>query len=252
MIKFFRRFRQRLIFENLPSGQAGKFSKYLLYAIGEIILVVIGILIALQINNWNENRKNSVLIDSYKINLIENLSLDSLMINETISKIEGELNQIYKFEQRVSNSSYPYDTILNIARYDYSYTIEVHFNFIGDTYQVLNSTGDIGLFNNDIIEGLNALYNLQERALFSSSQSFETYRNGLTLYAQKYPFSFKTNLIQNGTVAAEKVWNDISISSHATQFNALIIAKGDSYRLALKQLPLILDKTNELLVKLRE
>ncbi len=50
MIKFFRRIRQRLLIEN-------SFSKYLLYALGEIILVVIGILIALQINNRNESRK---------------------------------------------------------------------------------------------------------------------------------------------------------------------------------------------------
>ena len=50
MIKFFRKIRQNLLSEN-------KFSKYLIYAIGEIILVVIGILIALQINNWNEQRK---------------------------------------------------------------------------------------------------------------------------------------------------------------------------------------------------
>jgi|TARA_R110001606_G_scaffold397685_2_gene574917 hypothetical protein len=51
MIKFFRKIRQRLLTEN-------KFSKYLLYAIGEILLVVIGILIALSINNWNEERKS--------------------------------------------------------------------------------------------------------------------------------------------------------------------------------------------------
>ena len=50
MIKFFRKIRQKLLSEN-------KFSKYLLYAVGEIILVVIGILIALQINNWNEQQK---------------------------------------------------------------------------------------------------------------------------------------------------------------------------------------------------
>ena len=47
MIKFFRKIRQKLLTEN-------KFSKYLLYAIGEIMLVVIGILIALQLNNLNE------------------------------------------------------------------------------------------------------------------------------------------------------------------------------------------------------
>ena len=49
MIKFFRIIRQQLLPEN-------KFSKYLIYAIGEIVLVVIGILIALQINNSNNKR----------------------------------------------------------------------------------------------------------------------------------------------------------------------------------------------------
>ena len=50
MIKFFRHIRKRLLSE-------GKTGKYLTYAIGEIVLVVIGILIALQINNWNETRQ---------------------------------------------------------------------------------------------------------------------------------------------------------------------------------------------------
>jgi hypothetical protein len=58
MINFFRRIR------NQPAGEAGKMAddnkpmKYMRYAIGEIALVVIGILIALQINTWNEERKN--------------------------------------------------------------------------------------------------------------------------------------------------------------------------------------------------
>jgi hypothetical protein len=52
MIKFFRKIRQNLLMEN-------KSGKYFKYAIGEIILVVIGILIALSINNWNEKRLNS-------------------------------------------------------------------------------------------------------------------------------------------------------------------------------------------------
>ena len=72
MIKFFRKIRQNLLTEN-------KFSKYLIYAIGEIILVVIGILIALSINNWNEKSKNKkqekhVLLqlkEEYKENLTE-------------------------------------------------------------------------------------------------------------------------------------------------------------------------------------
>jgi len=61
MIKFFRRIRQSLLSEN-------KISKYFLYAIGEIILVVIGILFALQINNWNETRKAKI---NEKLNLTQ-------------------------------------------------------------------------------------------------------------------------------------------------------------------------------------
>ncbi len=52
MIKFFRKIRQKLLVEN-------RFNKYLIYAVGEIVLVVIGILIALQINNWNLERQDA-------------------------------------------------------------------------------------------------------------------------------------------------------------------------------------------------
>lgn len=69
MIKFFRKIRQNLIMEN-------KTGKYLKYAIGEIILVVIGILIALQINNWNETRKirasETEILQNLKVELISN------------------------------------------------------------------------------------------------------------------------------------------------------------------------------------
>jgi hypothetical protein len=51
MLKFFKHIRQRLLSEN-------KFSKYLLYAIGEILHVVIGILIVLSVNNWNAQKSN--------------------------------------------------------------------------------------------------------------------------------------------------------------------------------------------------
>jgi hypothetical protein len=73
MIKFFRRFRQKLLTEN-------KFSKYLIYAIGEIILVVIGILIALQINNWNENRKAKRVEKITLTQLLEDFNTNKMAI----------------------------------------------------------------------------------------------------------------------------------------------------------------------------
>ena len=66
MIKFFRRIRQSLLSEN-------KVSKYLIYAIGEIILVVIGILIALQVNNWNQSNQQKVIEQTYLTNLLSDL-----------------------------------------------------------------------------------------------------------------------------------------------------------------------------------
>jgi len=96
MIKFFRKIRQRLLTENPPernrSVQAGKFSKYLLYAIGEIILVVIGILIALQINNWNENNKLRKSIEKSLIEVKENLMIDNLELPEIIQTVEEEID----------------------------------------------------------------------------------------------------------------------------------------------------------------
>ncbi len=80
MIKLFRKIRQNLLSE-------GKTKKYLLYAIGEIILVVIGILIALSINTWNEERKERAIV----INVLKNIRYD--LIADTI-KFSGDLARI--------------------------------------------------------------------------------------------------------------------------------------------------------------
>ncbi len=77
MLHFFRKIRHDLIANN-------KFYKYLKYAIGEIILVILGILIALSINNWNENQKKEMKTLNDLLNLIEAL-------NDDIASIESNL-----------------------------------------------------------------------------------------------------------------------------------------------------------------
>jgi len=71
MARIFNSIRQRLLAQNLPDRQAGRFTRYLIYAVGEIVLVVIGILIALQINLWKEDRK-SVTIEHNILKEINN------------------------------------------------------------------------------------------------------------------------------------------------------------------------------------
>lgn len=78
MITLFKKIRQRLLMEN-------KTSKYFKYAIGEIVLVVIGILIALQINNWNtqriENKKENLLLNELHNEFVQN----KIQLNSAIS-----------------------------------------------------------------------------------------------------------------------------------------------------------------------
>src|SRR5210317_2044200 len=92
MIKFFRKIRQNLLMEN-------KTGKYLKYAIGEICLVVVGILIALQINNWNESRKDNlreraILIqieEEYRANLAQleaKMQMRSLVVTSGLSLLK--------------------------------------------------------------------------------------------------------------------------------------------------------------------
>jgi hypothetical protein len=77
MIRFFRQIRQSLLTEN-------RVSKYLLYALGEILLVVIGILIALQVNNWNEDRKQQKLEQDYYCRLLGDVELDQKQVADLL------------------------------------------------------------------------------------------------------------------------------------------------------------------------
>jgi len=77
MIKFFRKIRQKLLSEN-------NFSKYLIYAIGEIVLVVIGILIALSLNNWNDSKKKKIEERVLLTELMKNLEINITQIKEDI------------------------------------------------------------------------------------------------------------------------------------------------------------------------
>ena len=77
MLKFFRKIRQKLFSE-------GKLKNYLLYAIGEIVLIVIGILIALQINNWNLERISSSKAKNYRTFLMRDIVNEISTINSFV------------------------------------------------------------------------------------------------------------------------------------------------------------------------
>jgi hypothetical protein len=96
MIKFFRKIRQNLLMEN-------KTGKYFKYAIGEIVLVVIGILIALQINNANENRKISETKKEYYRQILLDLDKEIDNINTRIILLDTSIVSLNNYFQNLKN-----------------------------------------------------------------------------------------------------------------------------------------------------
>ncbi|MCW9038462.1 DUF6090 family protein [Altibacter sp.] len=130
MIKFFRKIRQRLINEN-------RISKYLLYAIGEIILVVIGILIALQINNWNEERKDNTFEKEVLSQIQENLVQD----RKNLLDIKIWHQRAFDASEKLVNDSIRNN---NLDSLPYWLGEVVHFSrfqSLTNSYEVLKSAG---------------------------------------------------------------------------------------------------------------
>ena len=144
MIKFFRKIRQRLLTEN-------KFSKYLLYAIGEILLVVIGILIALSINNWNENRKTQDTQEKYLLLLKEEALKNIYAIEnakgEVKLTIEGQWELLKLIDGNQDTISEKYLSKLFLKTVVFS----TRFNYENSVLTELKTSGELKNISNDSI-----------------------------------------------------------------------------------------------------
>lgn len=148
MINFFRKIRQRLLTENLTTGQAGKSSKYLFYAIGEVLLVVIGILIALQINNWNEESKDKTRLQSHYKELKEELSYDLIQIEQHLKNLDSIDNHGLHIRAFLNKELTPIDTT-QLKRAFLSAGFYVVFDASSVAYDNLVSSGDINMMTNN-------------------------------------------------------------------------------------------------------
>lgn len=144
MIKFFRRLRMQLLPEN-------KFGKYFLYAIGEIVLVVIGILIALSINNWNNNKietkKEQVILKGLKTTFESNLQV-LIKINTSTKVVYEASLELMEYvnpeiiEYSVSDIDSLISLMINYSSYDPS---------IGTIENIINS-GELNLIKNEKLQ----------------------------------------------------------------------------------------------------
>ena len=151
MIKFFRHIRRSLI-------QKNQMAKYFKYAIGEILLVVIGILIALQINNWNENRKDRVKEKHYVSNLIRDVKSQIKSTKANIANEEKAIEQIESVLTNVKKNNGFSDTTEQLKKLQNLIPYK-SFKVYGSTFSDLQSSGNMSFISNkDLLDEINQYY----------------------------------------------------------------------------------------------
>ena len=110
MLKFFRSIRQDLLSEN-------KIGKYLLYALGEILLVMIGILLALQVNNWNETKKSNKYENKLSLNMSKAIEHNFPDIEISLNYTKRAINSIEIIEDHFENNQPYHDSLTTHFHY---------------------------------------------------------------------------------------------------------------------------------------
>jgi hypothetical protein len=236
MIKFFRKIRQKLLAEN-------KFSKYLVYAIGEILLVVIGILIALQVNNWNEHIKSINAEKQYYKNIKRQLQEDIIVIKSNIDFNQRYYKQYQYAIQLIStNNQSNLDSLGKIAINLLEYS---DFHQETNIYQTLVSSGEIKLLNNQkIIEGLQRL---EETYIYINRLEDSHFDIIKAIYPELQ------KIIRFKPIKIEKVDKlfEFEFQNHFVIVSEIMIEKDEIYKQALSEIDSILGMINEELIPVK-
>ena len=183
MIKFFRRIRQNLLSE-------GKTGKYLKYAIGEIVLVVIGILIALSINNWNKIRKYRNLEIVTLIEIQKGLN-QALKENERAEKANLATLKSYEIILDHFEKKIPYSELVSVQFRRLMAWQEPDFNYAG--FELFKSRGPDLISNNDIKIKLLEIYEEKIQYLVNDHNKTEWNYNN-TVLTPFYTDNFEIDL----------------------------------------------------------
>lgn len=236
-MKFFRKNRQQWLTGN-------KLSKYLLYAIGEIMLVVIGILIALYLNELKE-RNNDMLLEKYYSHSIRvDLEQDQVLISKVIGTIQSHLENIDNYTSRIYSQSATIDTIIKIARYEFQ-TEGAMITYNDNSLKSLISTGNLNLFETNFSELLLDLDKTHKKENDNSKVNSSMYYERLNVYQLKYTKPYEdlpeNNLIDN------ILWKEVDEKDFVSKFRSLLFMKRYKDRALLKNLKSIKKKTTFLI-----
>ncbi len=184
--------------------ETGSTSRYLLYAIGEIALVVIGILIALQINNWNQDQKEKAYEDNMLLEIYGSLQLDSArfdMFFEPRVKLKKQgidsLLSFIHFNKNVEN-----DTVLKYYRQLY-YSPQITVNF--GPYETLKSNGLEKIKNDEIRLWLVDLYDsFLPRQIFFIQEEIKRHESKILVLDNELIQRNSTRVSPNGELYVSK------------------------------------------------
>ena len=152
MIKFFRKIRQNLLSE-------GKTGKYFKYAIGEIILVVIGILIALQISNWKESSNINILSKTYLQNIKKDLVADTTTFQAGINRFKKSLKVQDDLLNIEKVNALSIDSLFNVIAIETVFHSARIYKINNSTFLKLTNSGFVeSKYFNDIFIDINEYY----------------------------------------------------------------------------------------------
>ena len=238
MIKFFRKIRQTLLSEN-------KLSKYLIYALGEIVLVVIGILIALSINNWNEDRKLKQLKNEYLYSLKRDLTADLTLLNDALLYAENDIKTNSALANRLSSLNATIDTLKIIARYEYNPIMKGLRTLNQNTYNALITTGNIDLLGKELTEEVQEYYTVQENIMSFLIVNSQSYIDAVKNYGMDFPMNISYNAI-NGPLQ-ESLWKLANPQTLQSKFNGMLSTRIFMFTNEKTQVDILLGKTRALI-----
>jgi hypothetical protein len=185
MIKFFRRIRQQLLTEN-------KFSKYLIYAIGEIILVVIGIFIALQLNTSKENKEKSDLGYKYLSEMKQEVQGDIFILDYRIRLLEKSIKNQEAALNTKNIATLPLDSVLmimdrpNIDGFDISELTFIKMKNLG-----LTALSKSDSLNSQINKYYNSNLVYFKKAMIFTFEKYDEYSNYLAYMEESIDYTSK-------------------------------------------------------------
>jgi hypothetical protein len=211
--------------------EKNKTGKYFKYAIGEIILVVIGILIALSINNWNEDRKNQELVSVYKTELMNDLLLDVNHFEFHKSHAEKENKTIDSLRTILKRPNSNEDTLNNIIRQSLTFfkrepwimLATTEYPLVSDnTFKSLQSSGQITLLDNKLQEELVSFYGYTRKYTFmiqeiitNKNEVYFEYINNIPAMQSKEMNIVNINLYN-------QIWNNVDWNYVQIKFISLL------------------------------